>query len=487
MAISQHIKNQDRLFDEARKVVVINDLDPNEAETVNDINQTLYTDYHNEVISTVPSCACGKITTRIKLGKVCDSCGDECQYPDDITPIIWLKVLGTNKFINPAFWQMVTRLLDKNTDCLRWLSDPNYNPKKKPDFLSGCLSIIGNARSYTNLITNFKKLLLYMKQIPKIKKEPSIVNNVDLLIFMWDNYKDDILSDYLSIPNKSIFVMESTSKGRFVNLVVSDVVNIVNEWLIVSSEDLTNTKKDRYTAKAISSLSTLSVKLFKDYVVSKPGIFRKHQYGARSPFTFRCTITCIPREHLYNVIEIPWAIGCSAYRPYVLNKLEKRGYRFEEAIKLVNTAVDKYDPVIAEILKELVDESPYELGLPVNMHRNPTLLQGSAQLVYAVFKDDPEDHTVSVSKLIINAPNGDYDGDALNFTIFNDKLMADEFSVYAPHYNVPDVKSVYSISGALSMQGPANTIMTGFLKQNDGIDTSKDIDKDQDLWDEMED
>ena len=111
-------------------------------------------------------------------------------------------------------------------------------------------------------------------------------------------------------------------------------------------------------------------RIYTDYVISKTGIFRKHLYGARSPFTFRCTITCVPRPHKYNVVELPWSIGCTAYEPYIMNKLHQKGFKYKDAHALIYRSIDSYDPTISEILDELVEESSYKEGLPVSMQRN---------------------------------------------------------------------------------------------------------------------
>jgi len=61
----------------------------------------------------------------------------------------------------------------------------------------------------------------------------------------------------------------------------------------------------------------------------------------------------------------------------------------------------------------------------------------------------------------------DYDGDQYNFIILNDNLLADQFEVYSPYYTIPTLNSPFDISGSLSMQGPANTILMEYLKDKE--------------------
>jgi len=69
----------------------------------------------------------------------------------------------------------------------------------------------------------------------------------------------------------------------------------------------------------------------------------------------------------------------------------------------------------------------------------------------------------------------DYDGDQINFTILNDNLIAEELEVYSPYYTVPSLNSIYDVSNSISMQGPANNVITAYLK--DTNDDGKD-----DFW-----
>lgn len=472
MAITQEFVNLNNYFQQCNGVV-LNDIDINVHDSVEAINQQLYKVYNTNIIATAPQCECGYIKSRFRIGHLCEKCGTVCSEPNDNRPFIWLRDIG-HKFVNPMFWLMLRSVMDKKIDCLRWLSDTSYNPPNKPDYLPNVLSVMGGVRSYSGLIKNLESVIEFLKHLGKFKNNQSVIEELDGIKHIWRNYKNDLLSNYLPIPNKNLFVMEATSKGRFINLIVGDVVNIVNEWIRITSEEQDERKAEKHTAKAISGLAVLNKSLYTDYVISKTGIFRKHQYGARSPFTFRCTITCVPRPHQHDIVELPWSIGCSAYEPYILSKLSKRGYTYKEAQKLIFRSVDNYNETISEILDELVKESKYP-GVPLKAQRNPSLLQGSAIRLNGVFKKDPDDKTASISKMVVNSMNGDFDGDQINFTILNDNLIAEELEVYSPYYTVPSLNSIYDVSNSISMQGPANNVITAYLK--DTNDDGKD-----DFW-----
>ena len=50
-----------------------------------------------------------------------------------------------------------------------------------------------------------------------------------------------------------------------------------------------------------------------------------------------------------------------------------------------------------------------------------------------------------------NLNTTDFDGDELNYIMLLDALLADEYTVLEPHYNIPDLTSPYSVSGNLTL------------------------------------
>jgi DNA-directed RNA polymerase beta' subunit len=147
-------------------------------------------------------------------------------------------------------------------------------------------------------------------------------------------------------------------------------------------------------------------------VAKKPGSMRKHLYGTRSHFTFRGVITSFSSSLPYDDLHVPWQILTTAFRPHVLNKLiNKYNYTHEAASDLLFRSTLKFNKLIATIGEELIAESKYK-GIPVILHRNPSLLLGSAVLRYiTIFKTDPIDTTIGCSILGMKSSNADVDGD----------------------------------------------------------------------------
>lgn len=414
MAITQKILNLDAYFRSTPgDKIIINDLNFYSIDDVETINNKLITVYNNtDVISTKPSCDCGELTGKYLLGKICPKCHVECKDPHSkVYPLLWLKALKPElKFLNPAFWTMLRELFTRSSiDHMRWLCDEKYNPPVKiQPYMYSIRDHIGGIRTYSNTMANLHKIITFLKNISKFK-DPEKQNNINYLLKLFETSKEDLFSEYLPIVNKKLFIMENTTKGKFINMAAADATEVVMGWLKVVSMDKDSPRdQEMATARAISGLSELYFKYMKDYVVQKSGIIRKDLLGNRLYFSFRNVIVSRPGPHDENEIEVPWAIGPTVFRPHILNKLiNQRGYTYKKATSLITRSVKKYEPVIDEILQELLAESPGK-RIPVNIHRNPSLKRGSACRVYIKrFKsDNVRDQSVSFSQLIVKLGNG---------------------------------------------------------------------------------
>lgn len=472
MAVTAEYNNLDSYFrNTTGDKIIINDLNYFNMNDIDMVNNTLLTIYDSDAISTVPSCDCGNFKSRYLLGQICSECGTICKDPFQKTdPLLWMKTLNNSiPFINPMFWLMVRVLIHRKHDYLRYLSDPKYNPPVKlPVHIAGLKEELNNVRTYTNTINNIGTILKYLRNHAKYKEQDK-QDSINQMLYIWENHREDLFSQYLPIVNKQLFVMTNTNKGKFTNLAIADVIDAVMLWIKTCSIDnITNKKGEVITASVVSKLANLYKEYLKKYVAGKPGGLRKHIYGGRSHFTFRCVITSIPGPHKHNVVKAPWSVGVSAFRPHLLNKLMKRGFTYKKASQLLFKSVKLYNKLIDELLNELVKDSPYPEGIPVLVGRNPSLLQSSImQLYIGEFKTDTNDLTLSLSQLVVKFPNGDYDGDELNVTILLDNMLADLTKTLAPFYNIPDMSKPNAIAGELTLLSPANSLLGNYILDND--------------------
>lgn len=424
MAIFQEILSMDDYFKSVTTdKIIINDLNYFDIQNQKTLQNSLMTIYDNsDIISTIPSCDCKNLKGRYYLNITCDKCNTKVKEAHEkLEPVLWLKSISNNKqgqeqyhfpFLSPMFWLMLSDFLDKNVDYLRYLTDSMYNPPIEipPIIQLIKIEILKDNRDYLNFINNIENILEYLMASPKYKykdKQTKLFNMLEL----YRNNKSKLLSNYMPIVNKKLFVVEETNRGKFINLVSSGILDVVTLWLKTTSDNSLSYKKLSSVMGIISSgLSRLYYDHFDKYLTHKRGILRKHVYGAKSHFTFRCVIVSRPKAHNYDDLEVPWVVGLTAFRPHVINKLMARGYNYKEANRICNVSIKKYSKEMEDILDELVKDNRYN-GIPIIFSRNPGLKQGSClNLRITKFKPDVNDFTVNISQLVIKIPNGDYDG-----------------------------------------------------------------------------
>jgi len=398
-------KNLDDYYHSTSKHIVLNQLKYIEVDA-SKLSEALYTKY-NEEISLIPSCEQGCTKGAWKLGKLCPVCGTEITNEfNNIDSVLWIEKFSNDlPLLNPYYWGKFRKLFKNNIDGVRWLTDTTYNPPGIPPILFNLAGLM-NGRGYKKFIDNIPRILTHLKN-NSIFRYNNKLGKIEALLKEYKKDKDKLFSRYVSLPNKRLFVMEMTNKGNYTSSMLADVIDVALYSIKLASLDPNTKKVENGVGNILSKLSILPETYIREKLAKKPGIIRKNIYGTRSHFTFRCVISSLPSYKDYDTIEVPWKILCSAFRPHVLNKLLKMGYKYKDANALIYKSISKYDPVIDAIGKELIAENK-EKGIPVLFHRNPSLKQGSIQLVYITkFKSNMDDETISASMLIIKSPNGD--------------------------------------------------------------------------------
>ena len=468
MAITQTYLSMDEYFRfTTGDKLIINHLAYLDSKDMDTIKKKLTTVYEGDIISTLPVCDCGVTKGRYLLNRECPECGSICKDPKDkTTPILWFEALAEDlKFINPAFWNSITTMLSKRTDLLRWLSDPRYvSNVTVPNYIILAKNeILHGQRDYRMLVNNFGPLLDYFITSTEVKAK-SWYNELKTLRDIFYQRQDELLSTYLPVLNKKLFVIENTTKGTYTSLVLGDILDVITIWLKASPDTVSPRQKSITTGMVVGKLSALYIKYYKAYLLGKPGSLRKHCYGARSHFTFRSVITASTGVHRHNEIIPPWVISLSTYRPHILNKLIRKGYSYLEADNIMSKSIFAFHPDIKAAQDELIAESPYPQGLPVLCNRNPSLLQGATQMMFIpYFNSNPKVLTTTLSPLAAKAPNADFDGDELNYYPLMDHMMVDEFKTLRPFFNIPDMTKPCSVSGKLSLDTPNNSILASYL------------------------
>lgn len=437
--------------------VIINDL-PNDSEANKvQIQNIISTRFSTNLVSLLPSCRCGFTKGEFSSEEICPKCNTSvsCSIEDDIEPQLWVrKPDGVSKLISPIMLIMLrTRFKKGSFNVIQWLTNTNYKTDVKQPLVINKLLEVGIKRGYNNFVDNFDFIINYLFSL----KDFRLAKNVpDLLYDFIIEHRNKIFFDYLPMPNKALLVIKDTATAIYIDGPTINAIDAI-EMLVSIDKDFynqTSKVKQNRTIKALCKLADYHEKDFKEKLYPKPGLFRKHIFGSRVIYAFRAVIVSITDHHNYDEVGIPWSIGITAFRQHLLNKLLKLGMEHNSAVGFLMSHVGVYNPLLDRLLQELVTDSR-DGRIWLCLIRNPTMLQGSVQRVCATkFKTNPLDPTISMSDLICNAYNADYDGDALLCGIALDNEMADGWYPLAPHFNILQLDVPDKLSRNINLPAP---------------------------------
>ena len=415
MAVSEELVNFNKLFIQLKHPpLIINDIVETSEEEKSILKNLVFTKYDSDVMKNIPSCDCGNITGEYNIGVTCKNCDTEVvsSVDKELEPILWVRApKNVRALINPAIWTMLTDKFKKaNFDTIQWITDTTYRAGPSDGAIVAELTEAGINRGYNNFVDNFYEIISKLNDLKSFSNKYRNTN--DLLLKLIIDNKDSVFSQYLPLVNRTLLVIESTTVGTYVDPFVPTAIDAI---LTVASIDSVETAysqrvKENRTAKFLAGISSYYKNFAKNNLGRKTGNFRQHVYGSRSHFSFRAVVTSLTDAHEYDEIHIPWSIAITVFKYHLINKLHQRNYTVNQALFLINAHAKIYNPLLDEIFKELIDESPRK-GIDVTINRNPSLVRGSIQRVRVTkVKTDIGDNTVSFSILIVTPLNGDFDG-----------------------------------------------------------------------------
>lgn len=390
-------------------ITILNDL-PAEIESErNAITNLIMTTYeHTDILSNIPTCQCGNIKSGFNLGKLCGECGTRVERPveNPIAANVWLRAPeSVHGFINPIVWIILTKTLSsQGYNIMEWIINPSSNPppntskvtlKKIDIFISN-----GWKRGLNNFIENFDLFLSILPMLDIKKRE------YELIDWLQQN-RHSIFVKHIPFPTKSLLVVENNSMGSFAELPITGAIDAARTLVSISRDIGIYPQHyiEKRCASIIKNLSNYLWNTIKNSMNKKRGWIRGQLFRSRSHFCMRGVITTIAKPHHYEDVYIPWAQGLELLKIHIVSKLLKRGWNFTEAFSLVEANGNIYVPLLDEIMRELIDESPNK-RIPISLQRNPTLTRASAQnLGIAGVKTDLLDQTISWAPICFSGPN----------------------------------------------------------------------------------
>ena len=153
--------------------------------------------------------------------------------------------------------------------------------------------------------------------------------------------------------------------------------------------------------KAMTGANKRPLKSLADMIKGKSGRFRQNLLGKRVDYSGRSVITVGPELRLHQC-GLPKLMALELFKPFIFNKLVLRG--LAPTPKAAKKMVDNQDPVVWDILEEVIYEHPVMLNRAPTLHRlgiqafEPKLIEGKA---------------IQLHPLVCAAFNADFDGDQM--------------------------------------------------------------------------
>ncbi|GAB1460014.1 DNA-directed RNA polymerase subunit beta' [Thauera sp.] len=153
--------------------------------------------------------------------------------------------------------------------------------------------------------------------------------------------------------------------------------------------------------KAMTGANKRPLKSLADMIKGKGGRFRQNLLGKRVDYSGRSVITVGPQLKLHQC-GLPKLMALELFKPFIFNKLELMG--LATTIKQAKKMVESQEPVVWDILEEVIREHPVLLNRAPTLHRlgiqafEPVLIEGKA---------------IQLHPLVCVAFNADFDGDQM--------------------------------------------------------------------------
>ena len=176
-------------------------------------------------------------------------------------------------------------------------------------------------------------------------------------------------------------------------------------------------------SSAVKSESNRPLKSLSDSLKGKQGRFRQNLLGKRVDYSARSVIVVGP-ELKMGECGLPKLMAAELYKPFIIRKLIERG--IVKTVKSAKKIVDRREPVIWDILENVMK------GHPVMLNRAPTLHRLGIQ---AFQPKMIEGKAIQLHPLACTAFNADFDGDqmAVHLPLSNEAILEAQILMLQSH------------------------------------------------------
>ncbi|MEZ4842611.1 MAG: DNA-directed RNA polymerase subunit beta' [Flavobacteriaceae bacterium] len=314
---------------------------------------------------------------------ILESLPQENQYLDDADPNKFIAKMGAECLI-----ELLARIdLDELSYELRHSANHETSKQRKMEALKR-LNVVESFRE-ARLNRENKPEWMIMKVVPVIPPELRPLVPLDGGRFATSDLND--LYRRVIIRNNRL--------KRLMEIKAPEVILRNEKRMLQEAVDslFDNTRK----SSAVKTESNRPLKSLSDSLKGKQGRFRQNLLGKRVDYSARSVIVVGPELKLYEC-GLPKDMAAELYKPFVIRKLIERG--IVKTVKSAKKIIDKREPVVWDILENVLKGHPVLLNRAPTLHRlgiqafQPKLIEGKA---------------IQLHPLVCTAFNADFDGDQM--------------------------------------------------------------------------
>ncbi len=329
----------------------------------------------------------------------------ENQYLEDTDPNKFIAKMGAECLID-----ILSRIdLDQLSYELRHKANTETSKQRKTEALKR-LQVVESLRDSQKNRQNRPEWMI-MKVIPVIPPELRPLVPLDGGRFATSDLND--LYRRVIIRNNRL--------KRLVEIKAPEVILRNEKRMLQESVDslFDNTRK----ASAVKTESNRPLKSLSDSLKGKQGRFRQNLLGKRVDYSARSVIVVGPEMKLFEC-GLPKDMAAELYKPFVIRKLIERG--IVKTVKSAKKIIDKKEPVVWDILENVLKGHPVLLNRAPTLHRlgiqafQPKLIEGKA---------------IRLHPLVCTAFNADFDGDqmAVHLPLGPEAILEAQLLMLASH------------------------------------------------------
>ena len=397
-------------------------------------------------------CSCGKYK-RIKYrGIICDRCGVEVTE----SKVRRLR-MGFIRLASPVchIWfykgtsSRIANLLDvsvRDLGKVLYFQDyivvePGDTPLKEKQILSeeetrkyrelygDQVTILIGAEAVRELLRKINvpeeadREMIEMRRATSIQKRNKIIKRLKVLeaLRQSDNKPEWMILEVLPVIPPDLRPLVHLDGGRFATSDLNDLYrrvinrnNRLKRLIDLRAPDVILRNEKRMLQEAVDALFDNSrrsrptkghnnrpLKSLSDMLKGKQGRFRQNLLGKRVDYSGRSVIVPGP-ELSFDQCGLPKKMALELFDPFIIHELQKRGHC--NTIKSAKRMIEKEEPVVYDILDDVIHDHPVLLNRAPTLHRlgvqafMPILIEGKA---------------IRLHPMACTAFNADFDGDQM--------------------------------------------------------------------------